>query len=157
MSTALGTAISFIIIAVNTILKIVTIKLVEYIQEDTLSEQLSSVTIYVFVAQFFNTAFILLLVNANLSEHSIPVLRNVLKGDFYDYSPEWYEQVGFSIVKAMIINMITPYITLVSAIAGTKVKKLLDGGKYYNTKKTSISAFKSVWGGGDYLIHFKYS
>lgn len=49
-STVLGTAISFIIIAVNTILKTVTIKLVEYIQEDTLSEQLSSVTIYVFVA-----------------------------------------------------------------------------------------------------------
>jgi hypothetical protein len=77
-STALGTAISFIIIIVNTILKIITIKLVEFIQEDTLSEQLSSVTIYVFVAQFFNTAFILLLVNANLSEHRIPVLGNVL-------------------------------------------------------------------------------
>lgn len=78
----------------NTILKIVTIKLVEFIQEDTLSEQLSSVTIYVFVAQFFNTAFILLLVNANLSEHSIPVLNEWLQGRFYDYSPEWYENVG---------------------------------------------------------------
>ena len=94
ISNLLGTAISFIIIIVNTILKMVTIRLVEFIQEDTLSEQLSSVTIYVFVAQFFNTAFILLLVNANLSEHNIPYFKEWLNGRFYDYSPLWYENVG---------------------------------------------------------------
>lgn len=94
----------------------------EYLQEDTLSEQLSSVTIYVFVAQFFNTAFILLLVNANLSEHSFPIVKDYVQGRFYDYSPNWYEAVGSGIVKAMIINSITPFIGLVTVVATTKVK-----------------------------------
>ena len=69
MSAILGTSISFIIIAVNLILKTVIIKLITWIGEDTVSEQLSSITNGVFYAQFFNTGILLLLVNANMTEH----------------------------------------------------------------------------------------
>jgi hypothetical protein len=57
-----------------------------------------------------------------LSEQKIPLLEKWLQGRFYDYSPAWYENVGSGIVKAMIINMITPYITLVTTMAIPKVK-----------------------------------
>jgi hypothetical protein len=66
----LGTAISFIIIIINTILKTVIIKLIESIKYDTYSMMLASITNGVFIAQFFNTGILLLLVNANMTEHS---------------------------------------------------------------------------------------
>jgi hypothetical protein len=49
-SKNLGTLISFIIIGVNTILKNVIIALITWIGEDTVSEQLSSITNGVFYA-----------------------------------------------------------------------------------------------------------
>ena len=65
----MGQSIAFIIIAVNIILKTVIIKLVEWIGDDTYSVQKSSITNKVFMAQFFNTGFLILIVNANLTEH----------------------------------------------------------------------------------------
>lgn len=38
-----------------------------------------------------------------------------------------------------------------------KVKRTLDGGDYYKTKKTSMAAFKALWSGADYIIHAKYA
>jgi hypothetical protein len=70
-SKILGTAVAFVIIGVNLILKKVIIKLIEWIAEDTYSQQLSSITNGVFYAQFFNTGLLLLLVNANLTEHTL--------------------------------------------------------------------------------------
>ena len=70
LSKGLGTSISFIIIAINVALKTIIIKLIESIKQDTYSERLASITNGVFIAQFFNTGFLLLLVNANVTEHS---------------------------------------------------------------------------------------
>ena len=58
------------IVIVNTILKLVTIKGIEWVGEDTNSEQLTSITNGVFIAQFFNTGILILLVNGNMTEHS---------------------------------------------------------------------------------------
>jgi len=48
MSKILGTSIGFIIIAVNIVLKTCIIKLITWIGEDTVSEQLASITNGVF-------------------------------------------------------------------------------------------------------------
>jgi hypothetical protein len=50
-------------------LKIIIIKGITWVGEDTNSEQLSSITNGVFIAQFFNSGILLLLVNGNISEH----------------------------------------------------------------------------------------
>ena len=63
-SKIIGQSIAFIIIAVNVALKTLIINLVYWVGEDTQSEQKSSITKGVFYAQFFNTGFLLLLVNA---------------------------------------------------------------------------------------------
>ena len=65
-----------------------------------------------FVAQFFNTGLILLLVHANLSEQNIPILSHIIKSEYYDYEPDWYQTVGNKIVNTMVINSILPYVTL---------------------------------------------
>jgi uncharacterized membrane protein len=65
------------------------IKLIGWIGEDTWSKQLTSITNMVFIAQFFNTGILLLIVNGNLSEHTgLGVLGRFLSfGDYYDYAP----------------------------------------------------------------------
>jgi hypothetical protein len=100
ISKVAGQSVAFFIIAINTILKMIIIKLIEWTGEDTFSKRLTSITNMVFVAQFFNTGILLLLVNANLSEHTfIPGSQTILGlGQFYDYSPQWYVDVGFKLV-----------------------------------------------------------
>ena len=54
---------------INVILKYAIMYMVKYIGEDTASQQKATVTRGVFLGQFANTGFVILLVNANLSEH----------------------------------------------------------------------------------------
>jgi len=70
LSKILGICISIIAVIVNLILKSKIIGLFETFGPDTRSEQYSQILLGVFVAQFINTALILLFINANLSEHS---------------------------------------------------------------------------------------
>jgi len=95
----------------------------------------------------------LLLVNANLKEHNIKTFN----GSYYDYVPEWYGTVGAQIVKTMLINSIMPYVSLATTILIPYIKRMIDSKDPYKTKKTSMAAFKALWSGGDYVIHFKYS
>lgn len=61
-------SITAVIIAFNLILKKIIISLITWVGEDTFSQRLTSITNGVFVAQFFNTGILLVLVNANLGE-----------------------------------------------------------------------------------------
>jgi len=64
-----------------------------------------------------------------LSEHAgFPLfgLAKQLRGSFYDYSPQWYADVGFKIVQTMIIQSIIPYVTLISGFAIPYLMRLYD-------------------------------
>ena len=62
------TALSYILIGFNYILRTVCIKLVDWIGYDTETMRLSKTTSVTFWVQFFNSGILLLLINANLSE-----------------------------------------------------------------------------------------
>lgn len=62
--------IAMVIVAVNLVLKETILSMVYWIGEATVTEQESLVMIAVFLAQFTNTAILILLVNANLQEYS---------------------------------------------------------------------------------------
>jgi hypothetical protein len=94
----IGYSISFLIIFINLILKKVIIGLITWVGEDTLSEQIASITGGVFYALFFNTGILITLVNANLSEHQPKIITKYINGLYYDYSPDWYQNVGEKIV-----------------------------------------------------------
>lgn len=100
----------------NTILKTVTIKMITWVGEDTMSERLTSITQGVFLAQFFNTGWVLLLVNANLTEYEPKFFTSNFMGPYSDYSPNWYNEVGYKIVQTMLINAFVPYATVASSI-----------------------------------------
>ena len=167
------------IIAVNLVLKKLIIAGITWVGEDTNSQQLSSITNGVFVAQFFNTGILLLLINGNMTEHSPSFLTKNIQGPFYDYMPDWYTNVGSKIVQTMMINAILPYVGLVTAFVIPGIKRKLDRGfgnkkdkekkdivdthgkgvpkDIYDSKKTSLGAYRDLYSGVDYVIHFKYS
>lgn len=93
-SKVYGQSIAFVIIAINLVLRFVIIKLITWVGEDTNSEQLGSITNGVFMAQFFNTGILLLLVNGNLTEHEPKFITQFVNGVYYDYMPDWYQEVG---------------------------------------------------------------
>ena len=64
----------------NLVLKKVIISLVEWVGEPTESAQKALITKGVLFAQFFNTGILILLVNANLSEHQPQLLTQFFKG-----------------------------------------------------------------------------
>lgn len=152
--TIIGYAITGVIIAVNEVLRMAIIALITWVGEDTQSERLTSITNGIFFAQFFNTGFLLLLVNANLTEYGVTFMA----GPYTDYTPEWYADVGATIVRTMVINSFMPYVNLGVAFVLPSLKGYLDSrGDVYKTKQTAMAGFKAVYAGSDYVIHFKYS
>ena len=108
-SKILALSITGIIIGINVILKLCVVALVSWIGEDTVSKQKGSVVKGAFLGQFFNTGFLLLLVNSNMTEHEPKFFTKFFKGTFYDYEPQWYAMVGKTILQTMAINSILPY------------------------------------------------
>ena len=110
--------------------------------------------------QFLNTGILLLLVQANLSEH-VPQLNSIFNGPFTDFLPLWYVGVGYKIVQTMIINAIFPFVEFGIAFTKLWVFRTLDRGLFtkdtYYTKKTNMQTYIDIYSGPEYLIHFKYS
>lgn len=135
------------------------IALISWVGYDTRSEELTRITNWVFMAQFFNTGFLLLLVNANITEHSPKYLTKHFANSFYDYEPQWYANVGKMIVQTMAINSLMPYIGLFTTINVPKIMRCIKckSNDPMKTTETSMSGFKTNWIGGEYLIHYKQS
>jgi hypothetical protein len=132
---------------VNTILRTILILLVKFIGEDTKSEQTRSVKVAVFITQFFNTAILLLLFNANMSENSIPILSEVLRGEYTDFHEEWYSDIGCTILKAMIVAAVFPVIEFVMFGSMKYAFQLLDRGfssNMFNSKKKTVQQYVDV-------------
>lgn len=111
-------------------------------------------------AQFFNTSILILLVNANLGEHQPKILTQFIHGSFSDYVPAWYSEVGTKILQTMMINSIVPYASLASTFFVPFIKQKFDqrftGDKYVSRQKTMV-AYKEIYSGTVYLIHFRYA
>lgn len=159
MSFIYSQSISFFIIGVNYFLKVVIISLVEWIGQPTVASQMYLITVGIFAAQFFNTGIIILLINANLSEHS-DGFDLIFQGRFSDYSPLWYQDVGSKIVSTMIINSILPISSMCSTFATPFAKQFLDSGftlNPYVSKQRTMVSYKELYSGAPYVIHFRYS
>lgn len=155
---AVSSSISFVIIAINLILKKFVIDLLTWVKEATKSEMLASITNGVFITLYLNTGFLLTVANANLTEHPPHFITNNFQGPYYDYDPEWYSEVGFLILKTMIINAILPFVALGTGWGIPALKRRMDmkwGKDRYVTKTKTMAAYKKLWSGGDYVIHFK--
>ena len=160
ISKILGLSIVAVTVIVNIVLKGQIIGLFERFGPDTRSEQNSKIIEGVFLAQFFNTAFILLIINANLSEHSPESVTKFFDGPFYDYSVKWYRDVGDKVCLTIMIESLIPFIRMTKMLTVRRLKIWLDTGfsnDPYKTKKTNMHSYKDVYCGEIMKIHFLYA
>ena len=130
-----------------------------YIGKDTETEQTKLITNGVFLVQFFNTGFLLLLVNANLSEQST-VLGFIFSGGMPDFNSDWFSQIGNTLISAMMFNIYWPIIEFFCFFGMRLGFRLLDRKFTCNvksTKKTTIQQYVEIYSGPVYFIHYKYS
>lgn len=107
---------------------------------------------------FFNTAFLLLLVNADLSEQ--PFSFGLRGGAESDFDQTWFKVIGNTLVGTMIFTMVFPIMEACGFFSLRLLSRMLDHGfssDPYATKKTSIQAYVNLYSGPLYLMHFKYS
>lgn len=157
---AFGASISVVVNVVNTILKLIIIALITNIGEDTKSAMMRSIMVGVFVTQFFNTAVLLPLSSANLTELNVPIINTYAKGPYTDFTEEWYKDIGALLIEAMIINSIMPVIEFGINWGLKFVFRLLDRSftkDIYRSKKRSIQLYIDTFSGPEYMIHFRYS
>ena len=157
---ALNLVTSIVINGINFIMRFAMIALISNMKEDTNSAMTRSIMVGIFIAQFFNTGFVLLLVNANLSETHIPILNELLQGQYTDFNSDWYRDVGITITKTMMINSIVPFFEVMAFWGMRMAFRMLDRkftSDTYSSKKKSIQQYVDLYSGPEYLIHFRYS
>jgi len=92
---------SFNIVLINLVLRILIIKIVEKIGKQTESSEMKTVTLFVFMTQFINTGLLLPIANGNFryqfadhSDKSSSFLTSVIQGDDPDFNMRWFTSVG---------------------------------------------------------------
>ena len=159
-SIAYSNAVKYLIIGINFVLRLILINICKYMAKTTESEQTELITNAVFVCQFFNTAVLLLIVNANLKPQEIPILSSVFQGNLSDFDSDWFNDIGNTLVGAMIFNIYFPVAEFLGFWAMRTTFRFLDRGcgcDVKKTKKTTIQQYMDLYMGPVYLIHFKYS
>lgn len=153
-------ALSYLLIGINYVLRTICIMLVDWIGYSTETVRLSKTTTVTFIVQFFNSAFLLLMVNANLSEQ--PITFWLTSGTLPDFNAAWFRSVGDIIVAAMVFNIYYPIIEVLGYYGLRILFRCLDRGcrfpgKDVKTKSTSIQGYISIYQGPQYFMHYKYS
>lgn len=141
LNKAIGSSISASINVINSILKLILIKLISLIGEDTRSATIRSIKVGVFITQFFNTGVLLLLASANFSETKVPYLNSYDNGAYTDFNEDWYREVGSIIIKTLAIASIMPVVEFVAMWSIKYGLRLLDRSftkDHFKSKKKSV-------------------
>ena len=91
-----------------------------------------------FVIQFFNTALLILFVNAYLKEFNLfPFMKDLFSNGLYpDLTYEWYTNVGKNFIFTMLINIIQPLISYLFVSTTKGFFRCRDRGCTFNKSKT---------------------
>jgi len=127
------------------------------------SRQFSAISNYVFVATFFNTAWVIQLANMQKGS-TFHFLEKIFNGNYNDYSYDWYGNVGNQLVMAMIVNAICPLIefTVERTINGLRVCSdnkwnCCNKKKKYITKCTQMGQYLEIHSDVEQELHVKYA
>ncbi len=150
--------LTYVLTGINFILRTVCIMLIDWVGFATETERLSKTTTVTFLVQFFNTAFLLLLVGANMSEQ--PITFWLDGGQFSDFDQMWFRSIGNTIIGTMYFNAFFPVLESLGYLGLRLLFRIMDRGcscDKYKTKKTSIQSYLDTYTGPVYLMHYKYS
>ena len=151
-------AIAYVLVGINYVLRVACIALVDWVGYDTETVRLERTTTVTWLAQFFNTAFLLLMINCNWSEQSITF--GLTAGHIPDFNDTWFRTIGSYMIYTMLFNSFYPLLEAVGYWAMRLAFRGLDSGcrrDKYKTKTTSIQSYIDVYAGPVYFMHFKYA
>lgn len=103
---------SGIVVIVNLLLKTILRAFATFERHSSESAKASAITLKMFMAQFLNTAIIVLVVNTALNLNKVPLVSDLFKGKYHDFERDWYPTVGMAITMTMLINAFVPHIVL---------------------------------------------
>eukprot|EP00117_Sycon_ciliatum_P041124 scpid37102/ scgid30137/ len=155
---ALSQVVSVSIVVINLVLTFIMLYLIKWIGHHTESEQTSDIMGSIFIVQFFNTAILLILTNANTVDAGLGFLP--FKGKYNDLNFEWYNDIGASFVITMGTAAVMPAVQFGIAFAQKLVFQWMDRGftcNYSKTKKNTIQSYINLYSGPEYMMHVKYS
>jgi hypothetical protein len=95
----------------------------------------------IFIAQFFNTAILLLLVNANFKYSILYWVPLFDKGLYPDLTQDWYNDIGSSLVTTMLTASVFPIIEFFISFGMRSLFRLIDRcckNNQYRTKSKTI-------------------
>lgn len=156
---AFNNAIKYGIVIVNTIIRMVVIAIITMVGCQTESGEMSYVTDCVFICQFFNTGFLLMLCGANLYGQGLP-FGVFFQGSISDFDSMWFDNMGATIIGSMRFNIFFPIANEILWYGIRSALRLKDGAfteEDKSTKKTSIQQYVNLMSGPKYFMHFKYS
>ena len=150
--------VSIVTVFLNFFLREIIIFMIYQIGFHTETGQTNIIMIFVFVVQFFNTAILINLVNANTGEAFSHL--GLFYGSYPDFNFNWYSDIGATVVYTMVFNALWPFIEILMNFGMSLAYRILDKGfsfnKYHTSSKT-LQQYINIYSGPDYLIHFKYS
>ena len=114
--------------------------LIAFIGYYTESEQTLVIKSSIFVSQFFNTAILLLLTNAN-TRHTILAFLP-FRGIYPDLTQEWYSDVSASLVNTMRTAAFWPIIEFCIFFAMKLLFRLLDRSCRCNSNRTKSKSIQ---------------
>jgi Calcium-dependent channel, 7TM region, putative phosphate len=111
VSILLRVSVSVGVIFVNFFIKIFFRILSRFEKVNNKSTEQLKLMSKVFIASFINTALVVLAVNANFSQLGtyswLP--KYIFNASFYDFSRQWYVQVGSTITTTMLVTIFSPH------------------------------------------------
>lgn len=114
ISIAIRVSVSFGVIFVNFFIKVIFRLLSKFERVTNRSAEQLKLMSKVFIGQFINTALVILAVNADFSAlktyNWLPEF--IFNSNFYDFSRQWYVQVGSTIVTTMLVTIFSPHCVL---------------------------------------------
>ena len=150
--------ISFGIATFNYVLRFLVIYAVQWIGYNTETRVLERVTKVTFLCQFFNSAFLLLLVNADFSEQ--PLIWGLNKGHNGDFNSVFFSLMGNTLISSMIFTAFYPIIGFLLGWLYRFAKRWHDRSFTFQkrkTKCTSTLAYKTLYSGASFYMYDKYS
>ena len=158
----LNNGVKDIIVMLNYVIRLVVIKIINWVGCSTESTQMIYITNMVFICQFFNTGILPMLCTANLEGQLPPKIVNFfnLKGGSTDFNQNWFTNIGDTIAAAMIFNIIFPVGMEICWFMYRTFFRLLDrmGTDEENPSNSStIQQYVNKHAGPLYYMHYKYS
>jgi hypothetical protein len=108
-SLAIGAAV--LVVVINLVLQQILSMLTHFEKHNSVSDEESALALKIFVGQLINTAFIVLLVNAEIRMRGPAEVTQYFSGQFSSFSPRWFSVVGVGITLTMLTNIVVPHIS----------------------------------------------